>query len=109
MRLPTRLTALAAFSALSSFPIPQPTIPDFRPFEFLVGDCWVGAFPDGKQTDEHCFSWLYDGKALRDVHTVRAPNRPDYPSDGASEAWAEMQGKDGWSTMFRMNLKRVAK
>ena len=140
-----------------------------KPMAFLAGSCWKGEFPDGKQTDEHCFSWLYDGKALRDVHTVRAPNRPDYvgettyywdaaakrieylyienlggisrgtvdtgtpgvilfpptqyvaegqgmtyrsrwtPSDGAYEAWAEMQGKDGWSTMFRMNLKRVGK
>ena len=45
---------------------------------FLAGHCWKGTFPDGKQTDEHCFSWLYDGTALRDVHTVRAPGRPDY-------------------------------
>jgi hypothetical protein len=22
--------------------------------------------------------WMYDGKALRDTHTVRAPGRPDY-------------------------------
>jgi len=45
---------------------------------FLAGHCWKGTFADGKQVDEHCFSWLYDGKALRDVHTVRAPGRPDY-------------------------------
>jgi hypothetical protein len=45
---------------------------------WLAGHCWKGAFADGKQTDEHCFSWMYDGKALRDVHTVRAPGRPDY-------------------------------
>ena len=37
MRLPIRLTALAAFSALSSLPIPEPKAPDFRPLEFLVG------------------------------------------------------------------------
>lgn len=76
MRLHTRLTALAAFSALSSFPIPQPTIPDFRPFEFLVGDCWVGTFPDGKQTDEHCFEWVYDRKFIRDRHVVRNGKEP---------------------------------
>src|SRR5947209_3375064 len=45
---------------------------------FLAGHCWKGTLADGKQVDEHCFSWLYDGKALRDVHTVRAPGRPDY-------------------------------
>jgi hypothetical protein len=37
-----------------------------------------GDFPDGKRTDEHCFEWLYGGRALRDTHTVRAPGRPDY-------------------------------
>ena len=45
---------------------------------FLAGHCWKGEFPGSKQTDEHCFAWLYDGKALRDTHTVRAPGRPDY-------------------------------
>jgi hypothetical protein len=71
MRLLIRLTALAAFSALSSFPSTQPNDPDFRPLEFLVGDCWLGTFPDGKQTDEHCFEWVYDRKFIRDRHIVR--------------------------------------
>ena len=45
---------------------------------FLAGHCWKGDFPDGKQNDEHCFQWLYGGKALRDTHTVRTPGKPDY-------------------------------
>jgi hypothetical protein len=49
-----------------------------KPMAFLAGHCWKGQFPDGQQTDEHCFKWLYDGRALRDNHTVRAPGRPDY-------------------------------
>lgn len=53
-------------------------IEPLKPMAFLAGHCWKGAFPDGKQTDEHCFTWLYDGRALRDVHTVRTPGRPDY-------------------------------
>jgi hypothetical protein len=53
-------------------------IEPLKPLAFLAGHCWKGTFADGKQTDEHCFSWLYDGQALRDVHTVRAPGRPDY-------------------------------
>ena len=53
-------------------------IEPLRPMAFLAGHCWKGQFADGKQTDEHCFAWLYDGKALRDTHTVRAPGRPDY-------------------------------
>ncbi len=49
-----------------------------KPMAFLAGHCWKGEFPDGKQTDEHCFQWILDGQALRDVHTVRAPGKPDY-------------------------------
>ena len=39
--------------------------------EFLVGHCWVGTFPDGKQSDEHCFEWVFDHKFIRDRHVVR--------------------------------------
>lgn len=49
-----------------------------KPMAFLAGHCWKGEFPGGKQTDEHCFQWALDGQALRDVHTVRAPGKPDY-------------------------------
>lgn len=76
MRLPTSLTALAAYTALTSFPLPQRNAPDFRPLEFLVGDCWIGTFPDGKQTDEHCFEWVYDRKFIRDRHVVRNGQAP---------------------------------
>ena len=36
MRLPSSLTALAAYAALTSFPLPSAGPPDFGPFEFLV-------------------------------------------------------------------------
>jgi hypothetical protein len=49
-----------------------------KPMAYLAGHCWKGTFSDGKRTDEHCFEWMYGGKALRDVHTVRATGRPDY-------------------------------
>jgi hypothetical protein len=48
----------------------------YQPLAFLADHCWKGAFPDGR-TDEHCFSWIYDGKFLRDRHTVRAEGKPD--------------------------------
>src|SRR4051812_19319402 len=76
MRLPTSLTAFTAYLALSSFHLPPPQAPDFRPLEFLVGDCWTGAFPDGKQTDQHCFEWAYDRKFIRDRHVVRNGKAP---------------------------------
>ncbi|HTD29679.1 MAG TPA: hypothetical protein VK660_09845 [Xanthomonadaceae bacterium] len=137
-----------------------------KPMAFLAGHCWKGDFPGGKQTDEHCFQWLYDGKALRDTHTVRAPGKPDYVGettyywdssarrveflyfenqggisrgtmestpqalvfpaaqyiadgdtmtyrvrwtlvdDATYEAWSEMQGPKGWTTMFKLTMKR---
>jgi hypothetical protein len=50
--------------------------PAYAPLSFLAGHCWKGAFPGGG-SDEHCFTWVYDGKFLRDRHTVRAPGKPD--------------------------------
>jgi hypothetical protein len=50
--------------------------PNFAPLEFLVGSCWVGTFPDGKQTDEHCFEWVFDKKFIRDRHVVRGGAEP---------------------------------
>jgi hypothetical protein len=49
----------------------------YQPLEYLAGYCWKGTFPDGKQTDEHCFSWMYGGRFLRDRHTVRADGHAD--------------------------------
>jgi hypothetical protein len=51
--------------------------PAYQPLEFLAGHCWKGAFPGGKQSDEHCFSWVYGGKFLRDQHFVRGDGKPD--------------------------------
>jgi hypothetical protein len=76
MRVPPILLLIAA-SVAPGAPRAEPIAP-LQPMAFLAGHCWKGAFPGGKQTDEHCFAWLYDGKALRDTHTVRAPGRPDY-------------------------------
>ena len=157
--------ALVSAAAFSGSAAAAPIEP-LQPMAFLAGHCWKGDFPGGKQTDEHCFTWLYDGKALRDTHTVRTPGRPDYVgettyywdsaakrveyiyienlggisrgnmqstpealvfpatqyvaegqamtyrvrwtrlSDTSYEAWSEMQGKDGWTTMFKLTMNR---
>src|SRR5215831_21016025 len=68
------LMLLFAFPAIAA----AAPVEGLKPMAFLAGHCWKGEFPGGKQTDEHCFTWLYDGRALRDTHTVRAPGRPDY-------------------------------
>jgi hypothetical protein len=44
---------------------------------FLAGHCWKVEYQGAKQSDEHCFQWLYDCKALRDVHTVWMSGQPD--------------------------------
>ena len=48
----------------------------YESLAFLADHCWKGAFPGGR-TDEHCFTWIYGGKFLRDRHTVRAEGKPD--------------------------------
>jgi hypothetical protein len=44
---------------------------ELKPFQFLVGSCWTGTFPDGKATDTHCFEPVYGGQFIRDTHVVK--------------------------------------
>jgi hypothetical protein len=48
----------------------------YQPLAFLADHCWKGTFPGGR-TDEHCFTWIYQGKFLRDRHSVHAEGKPD--------------------------------
>lgn len=74
MRIAAILIIAAAPFALAGERPGEP----FAPLAFLAGSCWSGTFPDGRTVDKHCFSWMYDGAFLRDVHVVKAPDRPDY-------------------------------
>ena len=165
MRRPLAALALAALAGAAHAANEPAAL--LQPMAFLAGHCWKGTFPDGKTTDEHCFSWLYGGRVLRDAHVVRSPGKPDgagestyyvdsagnhveflyiengggfsrgtveslpeailfpdtqYIADGealvyrarwtrqgerAYEAWSEAQGPDGWTTMFKVLLKRT--
>ena len=91
MRLLTILAASATMSFAPPLVAQAAAVPDFKPLEFLVGHCWIGTFPNGKQTDEHCFEWVFDRKFIRDHHAVR---------DVASPA-AKYQGETlyGWDAM----------
>jgi len=62
-----------------------------KPMAFLAGHCWKGTFQDGTTTDEHCFAWMYDGRVLRDTHTVRRPGKPD--NVGESTYYVDPVGK----------------
>ena len=71
---PLSLLLLLSATAAQAAPIDA-----LKPMAFLAGHCWKGEFAGARQqTDEHCFQWMYDGAALRDVHTVRSPGKPDY-------------------------------
>ena len=65
---------LAAVLALQAGPLPAN--PHLSPMSFLVGSCWRGTFPDGRQTDTHCFTPMFGGAFLRDVHVVAGAPRP---------------------------------
>jgi hypothetical protein len=60
--------------------------PSLQPFDFLVGHCWRGSFPDGKSEDTHCFESVYGGRFVRDRHVVRG-EQPDY--SGESIYWLD--------------------
>ncbi len=167
MRLALSALALTCLAGASTASVAAEPPELLKPMSFLAGHCWKGTFADGKTTDEHCFAWMYGGRALRDTHTVRKPGKADgvgestyyvdsagnhleflyientggfsrgtveslpeallfpdtqYISDGEAlvyrarwtrqgeksyEAWSEAQTEQGWSTMFRMVLKRV--
>ena len=76
-----RTAALLALSvplaALSARAAPAPLPSPYEPLAFLIGHCWKGSFPDGAASDEHCFSWIYGGRFVRDEHVVHREGRPD--------------------------------
>lgn len=71
MRWILGILLLGAMTGPRTIAAQQAQGPDFGPMEFLVGKCWVGSFPGGKMTDEHCFEWVFDRKFIRDRHVVR--------------------------------------
>jgi hypothetical protein len=77
-----RLIAMWLLFPAAVLAAPQPT---YQPLAFLVGHCWKGTMPGGKSTDEHCFTWVYDGKFVRDQHTVHGTGHAD--SLGESIYW----------------------
>lgn len=77
---------------LSAAAVQAAPVEALKPMAFLAGHCWKGDLIEGKQSDEHCFQWIYDGQALRDVHTVRTPGKPDYV--GETTYYYDSQAKE---------------
>ncbi|MGZ8282446.1 MAG: hypothetical protein ACXWUN_05780 [Allosphingosinicella sp.] len=69
--------AASLLLALALQAAPTPALnPNLQPLAFLVGSCWRGTFPDGRQTDTHCFTPIYGGAFVRDHHVVENGPRP---------------------------------
>jgi len=62
----------AAWASALAQPRPQ----RLAAMAFLAGACWRGTFPDGRQTDTHCFSPIYEGNFLQDRHVVEGAASP---------------------------------
>jgi hypothetical protein len=73
-----RILAVALLAPFAAAATPDPA---FQPVAFLVGHCWKGTLPGGKATDEHCYSWIYDGKFVRDRHVVREGEKIAYQGE----------------------------
>jgi hypothetical protein len=54
----------------------SPPVDKLQPLAFLAGSCWKGTFAGRAVTDEHCFTWMYGGRFLRDQHIVRGDSLP---------------------------------
>lgn len=69
--------------ALALAPLPAAASPDpaLEPLAFLAGHCWIGTMPGTTDTDEHCFSWMYEGRYLRDRHVVRRGEKAVYEGE----------------------------
>lgn len=109
MRAAALLLSLLAAPAAAAEPNP------LAPMDFLVGSCWDGTFADpgagmGKK-DVRCFTRMYGGKYVRDVHqvdrgpyggetiyawdpTARRIAYTDYASDGGVSR-GTMEARDG--------------
>ncbi|HEY5710916.1 MAG TPA: copper chaperone PCu(A)C [Allosphingosinicella sp.] len=56
--------------------LPRAMHPTFQALSFLAGSCWRATFPDGRQTDTHCFSPIYGGRFMHDRHVVEGAPTP---------------------------------
>lgn len=83
--------ALGALACRQSTAAPPPS--PYEPLEFLIGHCWKGTFPGTERTDEHCFSWMYGGKFVRDEHVVRGGDGRALQSGESIYLWDAASGE----------------
>jgi hypothetical protein len=86
------MSLLAALLLTAAQPADAPALsPRLQPLARLAGSCWRGTFPDGRQTDTHCFTAIYGGSFVRDVHVVE--NAPAPYSGETLYRWDADQGR----------------
>lgn len=78
--MPFAAALMLALAGGRAVPAEQGSNP-LQPLAFLAGHCFRGELANGKDVDEHCFQWIYGGKALRDAHVVRGPGHADYSGE----------------------------
>ncbi len=75
-----RVIAVGGIVAISAAQtsIAQTSVPpnNLAPLAFLARSCWKGTFAGRNVTDEHCFTWIYNGRFLRDHHIVAGDSVP---------------------------------
>lgn len=79
MKKPSLAEVLAP--ALAPFPASAAPDPALEPLAFLAGHCWIGTIPGTADTDEHCFTWVYEDRYLRDRHVVRRGEKAVYEGE----------------------------
>lgn len=68
---------LAALFVIAAQPADPPALsPRLQPLAPVAGSCWRGTFPDGRQTDTHCFAAIHGGAFVRDMHVVEGAPQP---------------------------------
>ena len=73
--------ALALLVLAASAPAAAARDPALEPLAFLAGHCWKGTLPGTSDVDEHCFSWMFEGRYLRDRHVVRRGDKAVYEGE----------------------------
>ncbi len=71
------MLALAVALLSIQAPTPPPALAaELQPLAFLVGSCWRATFPNSTSTDTHCYTAMFGGRYIRDIHVVEGAASP---------------------------------
>jgi hypothetical protein len=61
---------LALILAMQAVTPPSTLAHELQPLGFMVGSCWRATFPNSTNSDTHCYTAMFGGRYVRDVHVV---------------------------------------